>query len=448
MRARVSLGWTGALIAATSLGTLGLMAQRAPAVPAVRAAVAHTTDAVHPLHVRRFNVRAAHSPQVLRQVGRGPAVSRAAISTAGYTGASAPAGVPGMDVASYQESPGITWANVAGAGIKFAAIKVTEGNYYVNPWARADLAAAQRAGLAVMAYDFAIPNLTGPDSSAAAQADFAIYHASYAYGRAPLMLDIEYHPYSSQDATNQCYGLSPSAMVAWVQAFTAEVQSKTGQSPIIYTPRYWWDTCTGNSTLFGQHMLWIPFPGTTPPGSADLPAGWSSWGIWQYASVGTVWGIAGNVDLDVLNDNLPILLAGGAQQCPASASITPVQVQSSLSGTSYPLTQSADPGLTVTAGGAVNGTVPATPGSYPVTITGTAGPTSQSITFDVDAYGTDAVTSPGSLSTVAGYPVLRQIHVTDSGSGTTQLFSSRGLPPGLSMNSGRRMTAVCAEAGG
>src|SRR5258707_4891572 len=123
MRARESVGWTGALVAATSLGALGLMALRASAVPAVRAAVAHTTDAVHPLHVRHFNVGAAHSPQVLSQLAKGPAVSRAAISTTAYTAASAPAGVPGVDVASYQESPGITWANVDGAGIKFAPIK-------------------------------------------------------------------------------------------------------------------------------------------------------------------------------------------------------------------------------------------------------------------------------------------------------------------------------------
>ena len=451
MRARVSLGWAGALIAATSLATLGLMALRAPAVPAVRPAMAQTTGAVHLLHVRRFNVRAAHSPQVLRQLAQGPAVWRAAISTTAYRAASAPAGVPGVDVASFQESGGITWAKVASAGIRFAAIKVTEGNYYVNPWARADLAAAQKAGLAILAYDFAIPNLTGPGSSAAAQADFAIYHASYAFGRAPLMLDIEYDPYYTQDGTNQCYGLSPSAMVAWVQAFTAEVQSKTGQPPIIYTPRSWWDTCTNNSASFGRNLLWIPLPGTKPPGSADLPAGWGTWGIWQYTSVGTVSGIAGNVDLNVLNENLPILLADGAQQYPASAStppvqVQPVQVQSSLPGTSYALT-SIHPGLTVTTTGAVNGTVPAAPGSYPVTITGTAGSTSQSITFDVDAHGTDAVNSPGSLSTVAGYPVLRQIHVTDSVPGTTQLFSGTGLPPGLSMNSGGLITGFPARAG-
>jgi GH25 family lysozyme M1 (1,4-beta-N-acetylmuramidase) len=453
MRARASLGWTGALIAATGLGTLGLMALRVPAVPAVRAPAAHATVAVHRLHVRRFNVGAAHSPQVLRQLAKGPAVRRAAISTTAYTAASPPAGVPGVDVASFQHPSGaaINWALVAGAGIKFAAIKVTEGNYYVNPWARTDLAAAQRAGLAIMAYDFAIPNLTGPDSSAAAQADFAIYHASYAYGRAPLMLDIEYDPYYSTDGTNQCYGLSPSAMVAWVQAFTAEVQSKTGQSPVIYTPKSWWDICTGGSTIFGQHMLWIPLPGSTPPGSADLPAGWSTWGIWQFTSVGSVSGISGNVDVDVLNKNLPILLADGAQQYPAGTSIQQsVQVQSSLPVTSYALTQPAGLGLTVNASGAMSGAVPATPGSYPVTVTavtGTAGPISESTTFDVDAFGTDAVTSPGSLSTVAGYPVLRQIHVTDSVAGTTQLFSVTGLPPGLTMSSGGQITGFPVTAG-
>src|SRR5258708_7570953 len=107
MPARVLLGWTGALMAATSLGTLGLMALRAPAVPAVRAAVADTTHAVHPLHVRRFNVGAAHSPQVLRQLAKGPAVSKAAISTTAYTAASAPAGVPGVDVASFQHPSGV-----------------------------------------------------------------------------------------------------------------------------------------------------------------------------------------------------------------------------------------------------------------------------------------------------------------------------------------------------
>jgi len=43
--------------------------------------------------------------------------------------------------------------------------------------------------------------------------------------------------------------------------------------------------------------------------------------------------------------------------------------------------------------------------------------------------------------------VARQIHVTDSVPGTTQLFSGTGLPPGLSMNSGGLITGFPARAG-
>src|SRR6516225_4598726 len=74
--------------------------------------------------------------------------------------ASPAAGTPlrGIDVAAFQHprKVRINWAAVAGAGYKFAAVKATEGNYYVNPWTGTDLAAAKKAGLYVTAYHFAI----------------------------------------------------------------------------------------------------------------------------------------------------------------------------------------------------------------------------------------------------------------------------------------------------
>ena len=78
----------------------------------------------------------------------------------------------GIDVAAFQHPNGvrINWAAVAAAGYKFAAVKATEGNYYVNPWAATDLAAAKKAGLYVTAYHFAIPNASG----GAAQAGYAV----------------------------------------------------------------------------------------------------------------------------------------------------------------------------------------------------------------------------------------------------------------------------------
>ena len=114
-------------------------------------------------------------------------------------------------MASYQHPGGaaINWADVAAAGIGFAAVKATEGTYYQNPYALSDLAEAKAAGLAVGAYAFAIPNGNGGSSSAAAQADYLLRYLGADSATVPIMLDIEYDPYVSTDGTNQCYGLRP-----------------------------------------------------------------------------------------------------------------------------------------------------------------------------------------------------------------------------------------------
>ena len=131
----------------------------------------------------------------------------------------------------------------------------SEGNYYVNPWARTDLAEAKSAGLDVTPYHFAIPNV----SSGPQQAAYAVQHSGYQPGAQtlPLTLDIEYDPYSSSDGTNECYGLSPARMVAWISGFVGTARSLTGQDPIIYTTADWWDACTGGSTAFAADPMWV-----------------------------------------------------------------------------------------------------------------------------------------------------------------------------------------------
>jgi GH25 family lysozyme M1 (1,4-beta-N-acetylmuramidase) len=211
----------------------------------------------------------------------------------------------GVDVASFQHPGGaaINWATVHGAGYDFAAIKATEGNYYVNKYYANDAAAATAAGMYVAAYHFANP----PKSSGTAQADYAVqnagnYHVGGHY--LPLALDVEYDPYSS----NECYGLSPTQMVSWISDFMTEATTLTGAAPIIYTPRDWWDTCTANSTAFGKDLLWVPAYSAGSPGT--LPAGWSTWMMWQYTSSGTVPGISGPVDLDYWEVTAPEVAVG------------------------------------------------------------------------------------------------------------------------------------------
>ena len=47
-----------------------------------------------------------------------------------------------------------------------------------------------------------------------------------------------------------CYGLSRSAMVAWIAGFISTYHALTSRWPVIYTARNWWTACTGGYTGF------------------------------------------------------------------------------------------------------------------------------------------------------------------------------------------------------
>ncbi|HMD92697.1 MAG TPA: GH25 family lysozyme [Trebonia sp.] len=303
-----------------------------------------------------------HSPRLLRELA-GP------ISRGRMGGHATGTSVPGIDVAAFQHPGGasINWAAVAAAGYKFAAVKATEGNYYVNPWAATDLAAAKKAGLYVAPYHFAIPNVSG----GAAQAQYAVRYARYAPGAKmmPLMLDIEYDPYVGTDGTNECYGLSRGAMTAWLAAFVQTARSLTGQFPVIYTTADWWDTCTGGSTAFSADPMWVAAYGFTSP---PMPAGWRSWTFWQYTSGGTVPGVdsPGSTDLDVFDMSLVGLINPGGQASRAGAKVS-LGVAALNTAGRQPLAYTAaglPPGLAITTVGTITGVVTGAAATYRVTV--------------------------------------------------------------------------------
>ena len=285
--------WTYACCAAASLSLAGFRA-----APATTGNAAGTAD--------HFNVGAAHSPQLLKQLA-GPA-TRAGPGRQ-VPGLAPPAAAKGaergVDVAAYQHPNGaaINWPRVHASGIGFAAVKATEGAYYRNPHALADLARARAAGLSAVAYAFAIPNGNGASRSPVTQADYLLRYLGPMSRRVPVMLDIEYNPYG-----RECYGLTARAMVSWISSFNSEVKAKTGRKPILYAPASWWAACTGSSTGFGQRYLWVPDYTTAP--RPLLPAGWKTWSFWQYTSIGTVRGIQdpGHTDLDRANPATPPVL--------------------------------------------------------------------------------------------------------------------------------------------
>ncbi|KAJ7196476.1 glycoside hydrolase family 25 protein [Mycena pura] len=183
----------------------------------------------------------------------------------------------GIDVSDFQ--PSVNWATVKANGLSFAYIKATEGtSTFISDTFSSQYTGATNAGFIRGAYHFAHPD----SSSGATQAKFFLAHGGGWSGDGitlPGALDIEYNPSGAE-----CYGLSASAMVAWISDFSSTYHAATTRFPVIYTTTDWWTTCTGNSAAFAaNNPLWIARYSSS---IGTLPAGWEFTTFWQFADSG------------------------------------------------------------------------------------------------------------------------------------------------------------------
>ncbi|MBT2870985.1 MULTISPECIES: lysozyme [unclassified Streptomyces] len=181
----------------------------------------------------------------------------------------------GVDVSSHQGN--VAWPTLWSSGVRWAYAKATEGTYYTNPYHAQQYNGSYDVGMVRGAYHFATPDTT----SGAAQADYFVDRggAWSADGRTlPGVLDIEWNPYG-----DDCYGKSASSMVSWIRDFLDRYRARTGRDAVIYTATSWWKQCTGNYAGFASTPLWIARYASTV---GELPAGWSTYTMWQYTSTG------------------------------------------------------------------------------------------------------------------------------------------------------------------
>lgn len=181
----------------------------------------------------------------------------------------------GVDVASYQGN--VAWTTLWNSGVRWAYTKASEGTYYTNPYFSSQYSGSYGVGMIRGAYHFATPDTT----TGATQANYFVDHGGgwSADGRTlPGTLDIEWNPYG-----DSCYGKTPSAMVSWIRDFLNQYKARTGRAAVIYTSTSWWTQCTGNYAGFTANPLWIARYAST---AGTLPAGWSTYTMWQYTSSG------------------------------------------------------------------------------------------------------------------------------------------------------------------
>jgi GH25 family lysozyme M1 (1,4-beta-N-acetylmuramidase) len=375
---------------------------------------------------------APHSPRLLQALAARPAAAPPSRPPAGA--------VRGVDVAAFQhpvtaqfpQGAPISWPQVAGSGVQFAAVKATEGEYYVNPFYAADLAGARAARLAVIGYAFANPKPAC--GTAAGQAQYLVNHA-HGNGRGPvppLMLDVEYNPYPG----GECYGLKPAAMVTWIRQFEARVKALTKHQPIIYTTRDWWGTCTGGSTALAAGPVWAAAYDAAP--DPPVPAGWTDWALWQYSSSGAVPGIAARrTDLDVLN-----LVNPGRQSVPARQPVSVAASQVSAGADPGLTYRSAGlpPGLALGGRGLISGSPAASVAGQRDTITAAWGAVLGSVKLTWNITGPVTVTAPAGRTTPAGAPADFAVPAAAAPAGQHVALTARGLPAGTAISTSGRIT--------
>lgn len=191
----------------------------------------------------------------------------------------------GIDVSATHGD--VNWDGAAASNVRFAYIHATEGIQYKSPTFAAQYDGAADDKLIRGAYHVALPD----QSSGAAQADFFVDNGGgwSADGQTlPGAVSLSYNP-----AGATCYDLSPAELIDWIHDFADEYKARVGREVVIQTTADWWNSCTDSATEFGLlHPLWVAQYGISDP---MLPAGWSYYTFWQYASTSQLPGVSGVV---------------------------------------------------------------------------------------------------------------------------------------------------------
>jgi lysozyme len=221
--------------------------------------------------------------------------------------------VAGVDVSTYQGS--VDWNAVHGAGIDFAFARVSDGTGTIDNTFAANWAGIKGAGMVRGVYQF----FEGTESGTA-QADLLLQQVgTLEAGDLPPVADIEVLD-----------GASGDQLIANLAQWVAEIQAKTGRTPMIYTAPGFWNGLP-NTGQFGGDVLWVANWQVSCP---DTPTPWTGWTFWQYddgATTPNVPGISGQVDKDYFNGTLAELQSIGG----------PLPYAASYVKQSFPLASSA-----------------------------------------------------------------------------------------------------------
>lgn len=190
----------------------------------------------------------------------------------------------GIDIASYQQ--GIDLTKVPG---DFVIVKTTQGTYYKNPAAAAQIDSAKKAGKLLGLYYYA--GGTDPE----AEADYFLASVGANLKKAVLALDWE-------RKENPVFGTGSS--VSWVCRWMKRIHDKTGVWPLFYCQQSEvlardWAPVAENCGLWLAQYAVSTSAGYNPYLQHGALRAWGAPAIWQYTSGGQLPGYSGRLDLNV-----------------------------------------------------------------------------------------------------------------------------------------------------
>jgi len=205
----------------------------------------------------------------------------------------------GVDVSHHQDK--INWDALANPTYeddpkpKFAFIKVTQGNSYIDKMAKTNAISAQNAGLKIGYYHYA-EQYTGNDvvNDAKGQAQhFLKVVSTLPKPNFPLVLDFE-----NDEVNNKFWSKNKANNDLWINTFISELKSN-GHDVILYGGKYTFEDYT--SSKFENIPLWhaqyLQKPEINDP---KIARGWNDWAIWQFSSNGRLNGHGCRFDINAM----------------------------------------------------------------------------------------------------------------------------------------------------
>lgn len=194
-------------------------------------------------------------------------------------------GSKGIDVSKHNGT--IDWGAVKSSGINFAIIRCgyrgsSSGALVIDPMYAANMAGAQGAGINVGVYFF---SQAVNEAEAVEEASMVLELVSGYSLQMPVYLDVE-------KSRGRGDTISTEQRTAVCNAFLSTIRN-AGYTAGIYSNKLWFEEKI-NTAAFADYKIWLAQ-------YVDIPTYTRTrYDMWQYTSKGSISGISGNVDMNVL----------------------------------------------------------------------------------------------------------------------------------------------------